>query len=115
MCVCVCVCVCMYIYKQNEIYPISVGTPMIFLNRAVICIVLVLEVWREDELMEVACVKNRCMVITNSQQRVFTDTCVRLVTVCRTNVISELRRGRCLEIALTVRRLPLMRLIYRVS
>ena len=40
-------------------------------------------------------------MITNSQQRVFTNTCVRLITACRMNVISEMRRGRCLEIAVS--------------
>jgi len=56
MCVCVCVCVCVYTY-HNEIYHISVGTQMMMCNHEVICILRVLEVWREDDLTEVACFK----------------------------------------------------------
>lgn len=47
-----------YIYiKHNEIYHISVGTQMTMCNRKVICILRVYEMWREDDLTEVACAR----------------------------------------------------------
>ena len=47
-----------YIYiLHNEIHHISADTQMMMCNREVLCILRVLEVWREDDLKDVACVK----------------------------------------------------------